>query len=87
MVAGPARRAVSGAAGGLRGARDNQCNHRLLERLSIHPETIEYLTERLQALDTWRRWANRHAIPTDRLEHAAHTLNQGARARPQLRAL
>ena len=86
-AAAPARSVVSDTAATLRAARDHQRNHRLLERLSIHPETIEYLTERLQALDTWQHWANGHTIPTDRLEHAAHTLHADAARSPQLRAL
>jgi len=86
-AAAPARSVVSNTAAVLRAARDRQRNHRLLERLSIHPETIEYFTERLQALDTWRHWANGHTIQPDRLEHAAHTLHADAARSPQLRAL
>ncbi len=86
-AAAPARSVVSDTANVLRAARDHQRNHRLLERLSIHPETIEYLTERLQALDTWQDWANGQTMPTDRLEHAARTLHADAALSPQLRAL
>ena len=86
-AAAPARRAVSDTSSALRDARDHQRNHRLLERLSNRPETIDYLTERLHALDTWQHWANGETIPTDRLEHAAHALHTDAARSPQLRAL
>ena len=86
-AAAPARHVVTEAAAALRGARDHQRNHRLLEQLSIHPETFEYLAQRLQALDTWQHWANGQTVPTDQLEHAALTLHADAAHSAQLRVL
>jgi hypothetical protein len=83
----PARRVVSETADTLRAARDNQRNHQLLEQLSLHPETIDYLTDRLEGLDTWQQWANGAAISPGRLEHAAQALSMDAGRSPQLRAL
>jgi hypothetical protein len=86
-VAAPARRVVAETADALYKARDHQRNHRLLEQLSLHSQTIEHQTERLQALDTWQQWASGHTITPDQLEHAAHTLSADGRRNPQLRAL
>ena len=86
-AATPARLDVTDTAAALRAARDHQRNHQLLEQLSGHPETIDYLTERLDALNTWHHWANGQKIPTDRLEHAAQTLHEDAAHSPELRAL
>ena len=58
----PARNLIEQATVGLRELRDEQSRQQLYGRLLGDPKTITTLQERLDALDTWRHWANGHQL-------------------------
>jgi hypothetical protein len=87
QAATPARDALAETADALRAARRNERNHQLLDQRGGPSERLEHLSHRLEALDTWRKWAEGQKVTPERLEHAAIALDADAVRIPELRAL
>ena len=67
-AAEPARALVAQADRGLGGLRDEQWRQRMYAPLFADPERITALQDRIDALDTWRQWANGHQLTPTRVQ-------------------
>ncbi len=66
--AGPARTLTAQAITGLRDLRHEQTRQQIYDRWLANPDTIGALQDRLDALDTWRRWAAGHQLTKNQIE-------------------
>ena len=62
----PAQNLTARATSGLRDLRDEQSRQQMYGQWRANPETIGILQDRVDALDTWRQWANGHQLTPDR---------------------
>ena len=61
-AAQPSRTVTANTVERLHQVRDQQRRHQLFGRWLANPETIDILQHRVDALDTWRHWANGHHL-------------------------
>lgn len=64
----PAQTLTAQAKVGLRDLRDEQSRQRVYGQWRSGPETISILQDRVDALDTWRQWANGHQLTPTRIK-------------------
>jgi len=86
-AAEPARALVAQADRGLSDLRDEQWRQRLYAPLFADPERITALQDRIDALDTWRQWANGHQLTPNRINEMNNSLFVANDSIPELLAL
>ena len=86
-AAEPARALVAQADRGLSDLRDEQRRQRLYAPLFADPERITALQDRIDALDTWRQWANGHDLTPTRINEMNNRLFVANDSIPELFAL
>ena len=64
----PAKTLTAQAKAGLRDLRDEQSRQQMYGQWRDNLETISILQDRVEALDTWRQWANGHQLTPDRIK-------------------
>ena len=64
----PAKTLTAQARTGLRDLRDEQSRQQMYGQWRDNLETIGILQDRVDALDTWRRWANGHQLTPNRIK-------------------
>ena len=64
----PAKTLTTQARTGLRDLRDEQSRQQMYGQWRDNLETIGILQNRVDALDTWRQWANGHQLAPDRIK-------------------
>ena len=78
---------VAHADRGLSDLRDEQWRQRLYAPLFADPERITALQDRVDALDTWRQWANGHQLTPTRINEMNNSLFVANDSIPELFAL
>jgi len=63
----PATTLTAQAKAGLRDLRDEQSRQQMYGHWRDNPDTIGILEDRVEALDTWRQWANGHQLTPNRI--------------------
>ena len=86
-AAEPARALVAQADRRLSDLRDEQWRQRLYAPLFADPERITALHDRIDALDTWRQWANGHQLTPTQINEVNNTLFVANDSIPELFAL
>ncbi len=66
--AGPARTLTAQAITGLRDLRHEHTRQHMCDRWLNNPDTITVLQQRVDVLDTWRRWATGHQLTASQIE-------------------
>lgn len=64
----PAKTLTAQARAGLRDLRDEQSRQQMYGHWRADPQTIDILHDRVDALDTWRQWANGHQLTPARIK-------------------
>ena len=75
----PTRETRAAARTNLASARRDHDSHNLIERWSYHPERLEAVEQRIDALDGWRDWAEGKAITDAKVIDVVHNLGNEAR--------